>query len=317
MKTETKAYLALAVVCVVWGTTYLTIKIGVATIPPFLFSGVRQLAAGLFLWLLLPFLKQKVKLSFQDIMKQVLPGVLMIVLGNATIGWAEQYIPSGLAALVVSAMPLYVTLINFLIGKRGDINVQIITGLVLGSIGILLIFKDNLADLANSNYFWGIIASFAASLCWAAGTVYMKVTTFRTNSFVNSAIQFTSSGIVLMIISPLIEDYSQLDSISAESIWSLIYLIIFGSIITYMCYLYAIEHLQVGLVSIYAYINPFIAILLGMVILDERVTWITVLAFITTISGVYFINRGHTVNKNKLLLKEKEQSLKGLDCVKQ
>ena len=141
---------------------------------------------------------------------------------------------------------------------------------------------------------------FFSALCWAAGTVYMKENTFRTGSFVNSAIHFTSSGIVLLIISPLIEDYSQLNSISSASIWSLVYLIVFGSIITYMCYLYAVEHLQVGLVSIYAYINPFIAILLGMFVLQERVTWVTLLAFITTLSGVYFINRGHSLNKKKL-----------------
>lgn len=299
MKTETKAFLALAVVCVLWGTTYLMIKIGVETFPPFLFSAIRQLAAGLLLWLAVPFLKKKVQLTFSDIIKQVIPGILMIVLGNAVIGWAEKYIPSGLAALIVSAMPLYVTLINFLIGKETSVNKQILTGLLLGCIGILLIFRDNLSDLTNSNYFWGIIASFAASLCWAVGTVYMKVNTFRTDSFINSAIQFTSGGIVLFITSFFLDDYSQLSSISSESIWALIYLVFFGSIIPYMCYLYAIENLQVGLVSVYAYINPFIAILLGMFILDEKVTWLTALAFLATVGGVYCINKGHTLNKLK------------------
>jgi drug/metabolite transporter (DMT)-like permease len=208
-----------------------------------------------------------------------------------------------LAALIVSAMPLYVTVINFLIGKGTHVNRHILTGLLLGCVGVLLIFKDNLNDLTNSNYFWGIIASFGASLCWAIGTVYMKVNTFRTDSFINSAIQFTSGGVVLFITSFFLDDYSNLGQVSSESIWALVYLIIFGSIIPYMCYLYAIEKLQVGLVSVYAYINPFIAILLGMLILDEKVTWITALAFMATVGGVYCINKGHTINSIKAKLK--------------
>lgn len=310
MKTESKALLALAIVCVLWGTTYLVIKIGIVTIPPFLFSGVRQLLAGLILWAVLPFLKQKIKLSWNDVFKQVLPGLLMIFLGNGIITWAEKYIPSGLAALIVSAMPLYVTTINFAIGKETSVSRQTITGLLLGSLGIVLMFRDNLSDLANSGYFWGIIASFAASFSWAIGTVYMKVNTFRTNSFVNSAIQFTSGGIALLITSLFTEDYSGLSAISSEGVWSLLYLVMFGSIIPFMCYLYAIEHLKVSLVSVYAYINPFIALLLGMVVLNEKLTGITALAFIATVSGVYFINKGH--NKKSVSVESESREL----CIK-
>ncbi|HSH65767.1 MAG TPA: EamA family transporter [Bacteroidia bacterium] len=293
MKTEMKAFLALSVVCVLWGTTYLMIKIGVETIPPYFFCAIRQLSAGLVLWLIVPFLRKKFNLSLSDVIKQVIPGILMIVMGNAVIAWAEKYIPSGLAALIVSAMPLYVTLLNFLIGKEKSINTQILLGLLLGCFGIVLIFKDNLADLTNTNYLTGIIASFVASFCWAAGTVYMKVNTFRTDSFINSAIQFTSSGIVLFIFSFFVEDYGNLNMVSSGSIWALVYLVFFGSILPYMCYLYAIKNMKVELVSVYAYINPFIAILLGTFILDEKLTWITAFAFLATVGGVYCINRGH------------------------
>lgn len=294
MKTESKALLALAVVCIFWGTTYLVIKIGIVTIPPFLFSGVRQLLAGALLWATLPFFKQKVKLSRNDILKQALPGLLMIFLGNGIITWAEKYIPSGLAALIVSAMPIYVTVINFAIGKEISVSRQTIIGLLLGAFGIILMFRDNLGDLGNSGYFWGILASFAASFSWAIGTVYMKVNTFRTNSFVNCAIQFTSGGIALFITSLVTEDYSGLSTISSEGVWSLLYLVMFGSIIPFMCYLYAIEHLKVGLVSVYAYINPFIALILGLIVLNEKLTGMTALAFITTVGGVYFINKGNS-----------------------
>jgi drug/metabolite transporter (DMT)-like permease len=115
----------------------------------------------------------------------------------------------------------------------------------------------------------------------------------------NAAIQFSSGGLILLIASPLLDNYSMLSQASAASIWSLVYLVFFGSIIPYLCYLYAIKHLQVGLVSVYAYINPFIAILLGMLVLGENAGWITALAFAATAGGVFFINKGHNTNTLK------------------
>lgn len=134
----------------------------------------------------------------------------------------------------------------------------------------------------------------------------MKVNTFRTNSFVNCAIQFTSGGIALLITSLFTEDYSGLSSVSTEGVLSLLYLVMFGSIIPFMCYLYAIEHLKVSLVSVYAYINPFIALLLGMIVLDEKLTGITALAFIATVGGVFFINKGNSKRRARVEGKSEE-----------
>lgn len=292
-KDNTKAYLALIVVCVVWGTTYLAMRVGVTHFPAFLFSGLRHCTAALVLWIVLPFLKKKFNLQYKDVIKQVIPGVLMLALGNGVIGWAEKYIPSGLAALIVSIMPLYVVLINFITGAGRDVNKKIITGLLLGCAGIVLIFKDNLGDLGDPKYFWGVIASFLASLCWAAGTVYMKKNAATTDAYINTALQLTSGGLALLVASPVFDDYDQLQSINTASIWALAYLITFGSLLSYFCYLYAIKNLPVGLVAVYAYINPFIAVGLGFLILDEKVTWYTAVAFAATVTGVYFINAGY------------------------
>lgn len=294
---QTKAYLALLTICIVWGTTYLAMLIGVASFPAFLFSGLRHTIAALILWISVPLLKKKVNLRWSDIVKQMIPGVLMLALGNGTIGWAEKYIPSGLAALIVSIMPVYVVLINFVTGRgKGMLNSRIILGLLLGCAGIVLIFKDNLGDLMDTRYLAGVLVCFAASLCWAAGTVYMKYSGATTDSYINTAIQLTSGGLALLISSPFLDDLSQLKSIQPESIWALAYLIVFGSILSFLCYVYAVKNLPVGLVSIYAYINPFIAVSLGFLLKDERVTWITVVAFATTLSGVYWINRGYKIN---------------------
>lgn len=294
MKTITKAYLALVAVCLTWGTTYLFMRIGVETFPAFLFSGIRQVSAGLLLFICFRFLKIKFSPTLDDVKKQLLPGILLIALGNGIIGWAERYIPSGLAALIVSVIPVYVAIINLLVFKRKkEMNVYIISGLLLGFFGVLLIFKDNLTDLAEPQYLFGVLSAFGASLCWAAGTVYIKNTVSTNSTFANAALQFTIGGIVLCIASLFFDDFSQLHTITSASIGSLVYLTLMGSIFGYICYLYALEHLPIGIVSIYAYINPFIAIALGYLVLNENITWITALAFSTTIGGVILINRGY------------------------
>lgn len=305
METKTKAIIALIIVCIFWGTTYLALRIGVKDFPPFLFSGIRQVSAGLLLLVIMYFAKMLEKVTFKDIAKQALPGILLITLGNGIIGWAELYVPSGLAALIVSVMPIYIVIMNIISGKeKKKFNLKIIGGFALGCIGIILIFKDNLADLAKPEYFWGVVASFGACVFWALGSIYMKHTSFTTSPYTNASIQFISGGIGLFLFSLMFDDYAQLSAITADSLWALLYLTIVGSLVSYLSYLYAIQHLPIVMVSTYAYVNPIIAILLGVLILSERITWITVLALATTLYGVYLINSGYRSAVDKVINKK-------------
>jgi len=299
---STKAYLALLVVCIVWGTTYFALRIGVRSFPPFLFSAVRQLTAGPLLLLILLITRGRIVISKRDLARQIIPGTLMIALGNGVLAWCEKFIPSGLAALIVSVMPLYVVLINYAAGlEKRAMNRQVIMGLLLGGAGVLLIFRDNLSGLGNSGYLAGIIVAILAAFCLAAGTVYTKQRPSQANSFVNAAFQFICGGIVLFFGSVLFDDWSGLPQVTTGSLLALGYLVLIGSIAAYGCFLYALKHLPAGLVSIYAYINPFIAILLGFFLLNERITWITWTAFATTLTGVFCISRGY--NKYKTVQK--------------
>jgi len=294
MTIKTKAYIALAIVCIFWGTTYLALRVGVAHFPPFLFSAIRQVGAGVLLFIGMALFKKLEKLSLKDILRQALPGILLITFGNGIIGWAEMYIPSGLAALIVCIMPIYIVIINLVSGKEQKrFNFKTIAGFALGCVGIVLIFKDNLTDLGKPEYLWGVLASFAACFFWAIGSIYMKSNTFTTSAYSNAAIQFTSGGIGCLVFSLLFDDYSALSSVTSESLWALLYLTLIGSLLAYMSYLYAIKHLPIVVVSTYAYVNPVIAILLGVAILNEKITWITVLALVTTLYGVYLINTGY------------------------
>lgn len=300
MKSNPKAYLALIIVCFFWGTTYLALRIGVKDFPPFLFSGIRQVSAGLLLFIGMYFFGKLEKMSIKDVLRQALPGILLITFGNGIIGWAELYIPSGLAALIVSVMPIYVVVINLVSGKeQKKLNAKTIAGFVLGCLGIVLIFKDNLGDLGKPEYLWGVLASFAACFFWAIGSIYIKSNTFNTNSYSNAAIQFTSGGIGCFVFSLFFDDFSRFEMVTAESLWALLYLTLIGSLLAYMCYLYAIQHLPIVVVSTYAYVNPVIAILLGVAILHEKITWFTVLALATTLYGVYLINAGYRTAPEK------------------
>ena len=196
-------------------------------------------------------------------------------------------------------MQIYVVFIN-LVGVFGkqQFNFKIISGFVLGCAGIVLIFKDNLADMGKPEYLWGILASFAACFFWAIGSIYMKNNTFNSSAYSNAAIQFSSGGIGCFVFSLLFDDYSNINAITSESLWALLYLTLVGSLLAYMSYLYAIRHLPIVLVSTYAYVNPVIAILLGVLILNEKITMITVAALVATLYGVYLINSGYRTPKN-------------------
>jgi drug/metabolite transporter (DMT)-like permease len=314
MQTEKNilAYFALGVVCIVWGTTYFALRVGVETFPPFLFSGLRQFLAGSILLVVLQ-LSGKLKLNRSMLYKQFVLGILMIALGNGVIGWSERYIPSGLAALIVSILPVYIVAINYFskIDMRKP-NPNIISGLVLGSIGIVLMFNDNLKDFTNPNYLVGMLVAFGACLSWAGGSVFFKHKVPKGNVLTNAALQMFFGGIVLFVMSALMDDYSELKTINTKAIWSLGYLVIFGSVLAYSSYVYALEKLPIGIVSLYAYINPFIALLLGYAILNESITVLTVLSFGCVIGAIYFINKGYK-NQNAtsdLILQQKTNGIR-------
>jgi len=294
----TKAYLALAVVCVVWGTTYFALRIGVETFPPMLFSSIRQLTAGLAIFGILRLARKQASLPGKQALEQMFAGFLMLSLGNGVIGWSERYIPSGLAALITSIMPVYIVAINYVSGAdRRPPNRFVLTGLFLGCVGIALMFRDNIMDIARPDYLAGVIVAFLAALSWAGGSVYIKQRASTAPAMTNAAYQLTGGGIGLVAMSLIFDNYGELKAVSAESIYALLYLTIFGSLLSYSCFLYALEKLPVGLASIYAYINPFIALLLGFFLLNEKLTWVTGFALGAALTGVYFVNRGYRTTK--------------------
>lgn len=291
-KTSLFGYLALAAICIIWGTTYLALRIGVVQFPPFLFSMVRFLTAGpILIGLMLTI--GKAKLPGKDVLiHQAISGFFMITLGISIVGWAEVYISSGMAAIICSIMPVWVILINLIVNKDDKPTFLILVGLAIGFSGIVMIFSEHLADFANSNYQLGILMTFLGNLGWAFGSVWIKKRNNHSNPFLNAGLQMLFGGLLIIPISLVFDDYSKIQW-SNDVIYSLTYLSLIGSVAGYACYSYAIKHLPMTLVSLYAYINPIVAIILGWLILSEKLTFKIILSMLLTIGGIYIVNKGY------------------------
>ncbi len=299
MTKHTKAYLALIFICIVWGTTFLVIKIGVQYYPAFLFAGVRQAVAGTILAIAALIINKQKDLSRANILRQMLVGFLMLAMGNGLVSWGEKYIPSGVAALLCSLMPLFAVLLNLVSSKKEHFNMTIGTGLTLGIIGVGFIFRQNIADLGNTAYLAGMIATIIATCSWAVGSTINKKHGNPVNPFFNSGLQQLFGGLIMLVVSPFIEDYSGMQLWHPDGLLALAFLIIFGSVIAYAAYMYALSTLPVGVATLYAYVNPLIAVIVGYIFMNEPLNIYTAVAFITIVASVLLVNRGYRKQHRK------------------
>lgn len=286
------AYLALAAVCIIWGTTYLALRIAVMHFPPFLFTALRQTTAGL---LLLGFMFTLGKASWPTkdfIVRQAIGGFFMLTLGNGLVAWAEMHIPSGIAAIICSLMPVLVIVINLMINRDEKPNVPILIGVALGLIGIIMIFSEHIGEFSKTEYIIGIALTFGAVVSWAGGSIWIKKKNIESNPFVNAGLQMFFGGLWCFPLSLIFDDLSAV-AWSVEAAYSLLYLIIFGSIIAYASYSYALRKLPMTIVSLYAYVNPLVAVILGWLILDEKLNLKIIVAFILTVAGIYIVNKAY------------------------
>jgi len=286
------AYFALAAVCIIWGTTYLALRIAVLHFPPFLFTAIRQTTAGLLLLSFMFTFGKQVFPSKDHLMKQAVAGFFMMSLGNGLVAWAELHIPSGIAAIICSLMPVVVIIVNVMINKNERPNFPILVGLALGLTGIVMIFGQHMAEFSKKEYLLGIIMTFGAVIAWASGSIWIKSKNLESNPFVNAGLQMFFGGMWLFPFSLLFDDLSNV-TWSPEAAYAMLYLIIFGSIVAYASYSYALRKLPMTIVSMYAYVNPVVAVLLGWLFLSEKLNVQILIAIALTIAGIYIVNKGY------------------------
>lgn len=292
------AYVCLAGICLIWGTTFLVMRIGVMQFPPFLFAGLRQVTAGLLLCSFFLFIKRAKFPSLNELRIQAFRGFLMITCGNGLVSWAEVVVPSGLAAIICSTMPVMVILINLSINRSEMPNWIIGVGVLTGLSGIILVFSEFLADFANPTYRWGIILIFIATLTWAVGSILTKRTIHASNPFFDAGQQMFFGGIFCI---PFSLAFDNLQNViwSTNVIFALTYLVLIGSVAAFSMYAYTLSKLPITIASLYSYVNPLVAVVLGWLVLEEKLNLKIGLAFLITVTGIYLVNYGYQHQKRK------------------
>lgn len=290
-----KAYFALAAVCFLWGTTWLASKQGVKYMPPLQLAGIRQLAGGIIY--ILFFLKQGTGFpkgkSWWPI---IIMSFLNFMLSNGLSTWGVKYISAGLGAIIGAIVPLWIVIIGFF-SKKERAGAKAAVGLLLGFSGICVIFYEHLVDFLNPDFRFGIFLSIVATWTWAFGTLYTKQQAKNFNPYFSIGLQMLISGIVMYSISHASGLSIPLSTIPWQSWAAIGYLVLFGSVISFIAYLYALQHLPTSQASIYAYINPVVAVILGALIFNEKLTSFIIIGGAITLYGVYLVNNSYSKKK--------------------
>jgi drug/metabolite transporter (DMT)-like permease len=263
------AYLAWISVCIVWGTTYLAIRIALDTIPPALLGGIRFFIAGVVLWAFL-WLRGERLPGPRQWPALALMGTLLLGMGNGLVVWAEQWVPSGIAAVIVATSPFWMAGIEAVLPDGERFSLRTLTGMSIGFVGIVLLVWPDLqvGGAFGRQFVIGVVAIQLAEAGWSLGSSYSKRHSRHENALAASALQMTFAGILMLGVGTALGEWSRL-SFTPRTLAAEIYLIVFGSFAGFAAYIFALKHLPVSTVSLYAYVNPVIAVLLGAVVLDE------------------------------------------------
>jgi drug/metabolite transporter (DMT)-like permease len=294
-KSQTSIILALSAVYVFWGGTYLAMKIAIETIPPFIMGGTRFLTAGLLVYIWEIYKGQKLPEKSHWLYASLL-GILMLLIGQGGIIWAQQYVPSGVAAIIFATVPLWMTLISWVCQGAQRPNNLVIFGLFLGFFGIVLQVKNSLLGVdVNSNHWVGYIVLILAAVSWAWGSVYSRVFRLPASPLMSIALQMLTGGTFYIVVSLLKGEWKQFEvlSISLGSMLSLGYLILFGSIIGFGAYIWLLKVADPTMVSTYAYVNPVVAVFLGCTLAGEPLTLNDAVVAMLILTSVVIISRNY------------------------
>ena len=284
---------AFAAVYIIWGSTYLAILLAIKSIPPFFMAGTRFLIAGLIL-LVWAFIKGESLPNKKSVLKISLAGILMLALGNALLAWVEQYIATGVAAILVATVPLWFVILDKKHWKYHFSNKQIIIGLVVGFAGIILLFAGKgSADLFNSKMkIISLVVLFVGTIGWTIGSLYSKYQNIQASTLMKVAIQMVAASIVIFIGGFAFNEQKgfAVRNVTWESIGALAYLVIMGSLVAYMAYIWLLSIRPASVVGTYAYVNPVVAVFLGWLFAHEHINIQKLIGLFIIIAGLVIVN---------------------------
>ena len=290
MANQKKAYLALTVTSLVWGTTWVASKMGVSHMSAFELASIRQFLGG------------SIYISFFLLRGEGLPtkkqflwlipmAFLMFVSSNGIATYGLQFITSGLAALIAALYPLSVVLIERFYFKAIKITAQTMIGLFLGLLGIAFIFYKDSLLVHGMHYALGVSLSLFAMITWSVGSIIISRNKIDMNAYYSIGWQMLISAATMGLFTLYTGNYISLHEIPAISWGVIIYMVIGGSVFAFISFIYSMKHLNPAIASLYAYINPIVAIWVGSLLLNEKMSLTSIVGTICTLIGVYLVNR--------------------------
>lgn len=286
-----RALAAYLILCVVWGSTYLAIRIGVQELPPALLAGIRFLIAGALLLGIARLLRRPLPTRARDWSTNVIVGLLLLMGGNGLVVWAEQYVASGIASIFVVTVSLWLALFDAVVpGSRARPTPAQFAGLLVGLAGTILLVGTDVEALRRADWRGPIALTLAAAL-WSLGSIVSQRRPVETGGpYVNSGLQQLAGGIGLLLVATLAGEWSAL-RFSWAGFGAVAYLIVFGSVVGFTAYVYVLRHLPATIAGTYAYANVIVAVFLGWLVLDEPVTTRTLIAMAVVIGAVVWVKK--------------------------
>ncbi len=285
-----KIVLAFTAIYLIWGSTYLAIRFAIETLPPFSMAAVRFLVAGGVLYAIAR--RRADRPTALNWLSAGIVGTLLLAGGNGGVVWAEQWVPSGLTALIVATVPLWMVLFDWLFAGAPRPSRPLMVGLALGLFGVGLLMSSSEVGAGSREGLLGGLAVLGASVSWAAGSIYARKARLPRSPFLATAMQMIVGGLVLSLVATIAGEGGELNisEFSLKSILALAYLIVFGAFIAFTAYIWLLGVSTPARVSTYAYVNPAVAVLLGWLFAGERLDLRAALAVLIILSAVAVVS---------------------------
>jgi drug/metabolite transporter (DMT)-like permease len=298
------AWAAFVTVCIVWGTTYLAIAIALETIPPLMLTGTRFTAAGLIMLAVAAARKEAIPRDLKTLANLALVGFLMVGVGNLAVVWAELHLPSGIAALLVATAPFWMAIIELFRTQGERMTLRGAIGMAIGFVGVALLVTPGVSGAWSLGFLLGALAIQVGGIAWQLGSAHGKYNLRDVPLMASSALQMLFGGLIVTIAGVVAGEVPKF-VLTPRTFGAIAYLTIFGSIVAYSAYVFALAHMRTTFVSLYAYVNPVVAVFLGWLILSEPITPLSVLAMIVILAGVALVQSSSWAKKAPATVEEK------------
>jgi drug/metabolite transporter (DMT)-like permease len=283
VRVDLRLVAAIGAVWLFWGSTFAGIRYALVSMPPFAMASARFLLAGAILYAICA-LRGRAHATRADVVRAAITGASLLLIGNGTTAWAVQFLPTGITSLLLSLAPVWMAIIAFVWGRERPARLAI-GGMLLGFAGLALLLQPKATSALP---LWPAVVAVLASVSWSFGSIYQRRAPKSDNLLLVTALQMLFGGALLAVEAAVFGDWRALDvhAITGASFAGFAWLVLFGSLIAYSAYLYLMQSASTALASTYAYVNPIVAVLLGMVLFHERFTPLEAVASAVILAGV-------------------------------